>query len=275
MDVLISAWIDAPALQPEGRDYAIGDVHGFAEPLEAVLRAMGESAAKAGSGHLTFLGDLIDKGPDPAGALTLAVTAPGQWGFTEKTLLTGNHDLFLLLTLEDVGMGISPRPAFLEIAAVNGFLDTLDQLGVEDLPNLRPRLIELLGEDGFAEIDGMAGFRNSGNVTMSHAGPGWSYGIRAEAWFAQPPRFRGFVDGSGAHYTWTRFWWTHEPLDPGIFVHGHTPERMIRGESRWRPEIHRIDGQRLGLDGLGRAPRERFIVGAEMEPGRYRIYSAG
>ena len=127
-----------------------GDVHGFAEPLEAVLYAMGESASKAGAGHLTFLGDLMDKGPDPAGALRLAVTAAEQWGFTEKTLLTGNHDLFLLLILDDVGMDIPPRPAFLEIAELNGFLDTLDQLGVEDLPDLRPRLIELLGEDGLA-----------------------------------------------------------------------------------------------------------------------------
>ncbi len=72
MDVLVSEWINAPELQPEGREDAIGDVHGFARPFEAILRAMGESAGKAGQGHLTFLGDLIDKGPDPAGALKLA-----------------------------------------------------------------------------------------------------------------------------------------------------------------------------------------------------------
>jgi hypothetical protein len=275
MHVLVSEWIDAPELQPEGREYAIGDVHGFAEPLESVLCAMGESAAKAGRGHLTFLGDLIDKGPDPAGALRLAVTTAEQWGFAKKTLLTGNHDLFLLLTLDDIEFRIRRRMAFLEIAELNGFMDTLDQLGVADLPSLRRRLVELLGEAGPAQIDGTEGVRKRGNITMSHAGPGWAYGIRAEEWFAQPPRFRGFIDGSEAHYTWTRFWWMHQPLDPGIFVHGHTPERLIRRESLWRPEIHRIDGQRLGLDGLGRRQSERFIVGAEMEPGRYRIYSAG
>jgi hypothetical protein len=50
MDVQISAWIDAPELQPAGREYAIGDVHGFSDKLEAVLQAMGENAAKAGQG---------------------------------------------------------------------------------------------------------------------------------------------------------------------------------------------------------------------------------
>jgi hypothetical protein len=128
----------------------------------------------------------------------------------------------------------------------------------------------------------MEGFRTSGAITFSHAGPGWYYGLPADEWFAQPPRFRGFIDGSEAHYTWTRFWWTREPIDPGVFVHGHTPERMIRGASTWRQDLHRIDGRRLGLDGLGGGKDElgggkdeRFIVGVEMEAGRYRIYSAG
>ena len=275
MDVLVSEWINAPELQPDGREYAVGDVHGFARPLEAILRAMGESAGKAGQGHLTFLGDLIDKGPDPAGALKLAAISAEQWGFTGKTLLTGNHDLFLLLMLDDLRTGTGSRMAFLEIAASNGFMKTLGQLGVWDRSDLPQRLIELLGEDGVAQIDGMVGVRKSGNVTMSHAGPGWSYGIRADQWFMQPSRFRGFIDGSEAHYTWTRFWWIREPLDPGFFIHGHTPERMIREESVWRPELHRIDRQRLGLDGLGRGQSERFIVGVEIETGRYRIYSAG
>lgn len=276
MDVLISDWIDAPELQPDGREYAIGDVHGFAEPLEAVLRAMGESAAKAGQGHLTFLGDLTDKGPDHVGALKLATTTGENWGFTSKTLLVGNHDLFVLITLEDMASGEGIRVKFAKIAEMNGFVETLDQIGIHNnLGRLQPRLIHLLGEDGFAQIEGMSGYRKSGNITLSHAGPGWYHGISATEWFAQPPRFRGFIDGDEAHYTWTRFWWTRPPIDPGIFVHGHTPERMIWGEASWRPDLHRIDGQRLGLDGLGRRDSERFVVGAEMETGRYRIYSSG
>lgn len=281
MDVLISDWIDAPELQPDGREYAIGDVHGFAEPLEAVLREMGESAANAGQGYLTFLGDLTDKGPDHVGALKLATTPGQKWGFTGKTLLVGNHDLFVLITLEDMASGDGVSARFAKIAELNGFMETLEQIdirngqGRRDLSCLQPRLIELLGEAGLSEINGMGGARKSGNITFSHAGPGWYYGIPANEWFAQPPRFRGFIDGSEAHYTWTRFWWTRAPIDPGIFVHGHTPERMIWGESTWRQDLHRIDGQRLGLDGLGWADGERYVVGAEMEAGRYRIYSAG
>lgn len=98
MDVLISEWIEAPELQPDGREYAIGDVHGFAEPLEAVLRAMGESAAKAGAGHLTFLGDLIDKGPDPAGALRLAVSRSLYRDYSRYVIVA--HSLLLGATSE-------------------------------------------------------------------------------------------------------------------------------------------------------------------------------
>lgn len=275
MEVQISQWIDAPEMQPEGREFAIGDVHGFAEPLEAVLRAMGARAAMAGQGHLTFLGDLTDKGPDHVGALKLATTPGEDWGFSGKTLLAGNHDLFLLLILEDVADGGLPEIALLKVAERNDFGSTLAQIGLDfGLASLRPRLVEILGERGLAEIEGMAGCRRSGNITLSHAGPGWLYGTPAADWYAAPPRFRGFLGGSEEHYTWTRFWWTRAPIDDGIFVHGHTPELMIWGRP-WSQDLHRLDGQRLGLDGLTRDYAVRQIVGAEMEPGRYRIYSAG
>ncbi|MFT2095652.1 hypothetical protein ACMS1Z_13460 [Acidiphilium multivorum] len=60
---------------------------------------MGERAAATGHGHLTILGDLIDRGPDHLGALKLAVQPVDAWGFSGKTLLIGNHDLFLALLL--------------------------------------------------------------------------------------------------------------------------------------------------------------------------------
>ena len=113
----------------------------------------------------------------------------------------------------------------------------------------------------------------------------WSSSMKPTAWLLWTPRPQGpdlipitpktgsLFQPNRAHYTWTRFLGMREPVDPGIFVHGAGTKDI--GRKRWRPEIHRIDRQRLGLGGLGRGPNERFIVGAEMEPGRYRIYSAG
>lgn len=65
----------------------IGDVHGALGPLEALVSKL----ALTGGDHLIFVGDLVDKGPDPAGVVQfirhLHETAP----FT-VTLVEGNHE---------------------------------------------------------------------------------------------------------------------------------------------------------------------------------------
>jgi bis(5'-nucleosyl)-tetraphosphatase (symmetrical) len=48
------------------RTIVVGDVHGCMEELEELLRAV---AAAPGRDRLVFLGDLLDRGPDPVGAL--------------------------------------------------------------------------------------------------------------------------------------------------------------------------------------------------------------
>ncbi|MCF3948734.1 hypothetical protein AiwAL_11835 [Acidiphilium sp. AL] len=290
MTVEISDWIDVPDLNPDGHEFVIGDVHGFAGPFEAVLRAMGERAAAAGQGHLTLLGDLIDKGPDHVGALKLATRPEETLGFSGKTLVAGNHDLFLLLLLD----WQKQREA--EIAARkdglhrwderscrdiwidgNGGLALFEELAIvncEDTALLRRRLIDQLGETGLAQIEGMVSHRDTGNLTLTHGGPGWGVKIPHQRWFSIPVLWTGFIDGSEQHYTWARWWWTREPLNGRIIIHGHTPERIIHGERHWRPDLHRIDGQRLGLDGADWEESDRKVVGAEIEDGRYRIYSS-
>ncbi len=271
----VSDWIDAPNLLPAGKEFVIGDVHGQAEKMETILRYMGEAAARAGGGHLTLLGDLIDKGPDQIGALKLATYPPGSFGFSGKTLVIGNHDLFLLLQLSlDNDNEHVPRFNLIPFNCLwhsNGGGEFLEQLGLERRGTVRSRLIERIGLREVVELEQMVGSRKSGNLRLTHAGPGWYYQVPADEWFAAPPLFTGFIDGSEQHYTWTRFWWTRSALDNEIIVHGHTPERMFDG-GPWQPDIHRIDGQRLGLDGGVENDLDRKIVGAEIEEGRYRIY---
>jgi hypothetical protein len=281
-DVIISGWIDAPELQPAGREFVIGDVHGMSAGLEKVLQAMGNAAAGVGNGHLTLLGDLIDRGPDPLGALAIAAKPPEAWGFDAKTLVVGNHDLFLMLAL-DCQRRMTPHDLktastaedCLRVWSYNGARTLFDDLGIDyDVDLLRDRLTDRIGIEAVAQIEAMTSHRSTGNITMTHAGPGWRLGIPNSEWFAASVLFEGFISGNEDHYTWTRWWWTREPTDPGFVVHGHTKEQLFHDVRNWQPDIHRLDGVRLGLDGGGSEDEDRMIVGAEIEAGRYRIYSA-
>ena len=81
---------------------AFGDVHGCASLLERELERHYDSGAE-----LIFLGDLIDRSPEPDGDRRVleriwALQAnPGLWGLAGVTVLRGNHEQMLLDTLEE------------------------------------------------------------------------------------------------------------------------------------------------------------------------------
>lgn len=77
--------------------YAIGDVHGRADLLRALLDAI-EADAGAHVPRIIFLGDIIDRGPDSKEALELVDEALDR--FPGSQLILGNHDEYLLHALE-------------------------------------------------------------------------------------------------------------------------------------------------------------------------------
>jgi len=89
--------------------YAIGDVHGRADLLEAILAfAEADARARGRDPRLVFLGDIVDRGPDSKGAVDLVIDAlarnPGS------VHLRGNHDDWFL---RDLGSE-EPRPESFE-----------------------------------------------------------------------------------------------------------------------------------------------------------------
>lgn len=86
---------------PEGeRWYVIGDIHGRRDLLEALKLAIEEDDAALGEAETTvlFLGDLVDRGPDSRGVVTLA----RKWGKERKVrYLAGNHEEMFLQSFED------------------------------------------------------------------------------------------------------------------------------------------------------------------------------
>lgn len=87
------------------RTVLIGDVHGCLEELEELLDAC---EFVAGRDALVFLGDLVAKGPDPAGVVALAMKLQAR-------CVMGNHD-HAVLALRSVDARAAGRPTHREAA---------------------------------------------------------------------------------------------------------------------------------------------------------------
>lgn len=88
------------ALLPQGvRVYAVGDIHGCASELDALIDSIVRDRRNwNGRAHLLFVGDYVDRGPDSKGVVDRMLDLPD--GF-EICYLRGNHDQTLLDFLAD------------------------------------------------------------------------------------------------------------------------------------------------------------------------------
>jgi serine/threonine protein phosphatase 1 len=127
LHIFISDWEPAPGRLPPGTSaWAIGDVHGQLDLLNALLTAVETEVAAAPPGprHLILLGDYIDRGPENIAALERAanVDIPG----VTVTALMGNHEEIL----DEFLNGERIDWDFLDSWAMNGGQSTLANLGV-------------------------------------------------------------------------------------------------------------------------------------------------
>jgi serine/threonine protein phosphatase 1 len=108
---------------PDGyRIYAVGDVHGQSDLLEAMLNAIDRSEATLPPAITIeiFMGDYVDRGPASAGVIErLAQPAAGN---RQRVCLRGNHEQMMSLFLED--------PTVLNGWRTMGGLDTLASYGI-------------------------------------------------------------------------------------------------------------------------------------------------
>lgn len=90
------------ARTPEGeRYYVIGDIHGRLDLLEPLVDAIEKDDRESSSSDSTivFLGDLVDRGPDSAGVVSLARELQKR---RKVRILAGNHEEMFLQSFEDL-----------------------------------------------------------------------------------------------------------------------------------------------------------------------------
>jgi serine/threonine protein phosphatase 1 len=183
-----------------GLTYAIGDIHGRHDLLQALLQRIGNHAG--GSPHkLVFLGDYIDRGPDSA-AVVGTVRLLQARSQPEVVCLKGNHEAMLLEVIERSDL----VPWWID----NGGDATLASFGAASTRGIAADVLDWLGSLPTSHEDERRYFVHAGLM------PGWRFEDQTEKhklWIREP--FLGMDYDFGKHV-----------------VHGHTPLASARPEVR-------------------------------------------
>ena len=191
--------------------YAVGDIHGRLDLLEAILGKIEADARKSKPTErrtLVFLGDYVDRGPDSRGVVRRLIG--GLPPCFEAHFLKGNHEAILLNFLDDAWS--------LENWLQNGGEETMRSYGVDTARLARlgapaelwsQSLRELMPETHLCFFNSLQLSVSFGDYLFVHAGvkPGVPLAAQSEAdliWIRGP-----FLESI-------------EPFGK-IVVHGHTP----------------------------------------------------
>lgn len=197
---------------PEGTVvYAIGDIHGRADLLDTIHRAI-EADAAARASHrrvVVYLGDYVDRGLDSKGVIERLLGQPLP-GF-ERVFLKGNHEDALLKFLDE--------PQFGRDWKYYGGLETLMSYGVTDLPlkddeaafeAARDQFVARMPEDHLDFLRTLRLSHSEGDYFFAHAGVRPGVDLDAQA---------------AEDLMWIRDDFLAAREDFGkVVVHGHTPE---------------------------------------------------
>ncbi len=216
------------ALQTGRRIYAIGDVHGCVDLLEALLDEIrGDLRGWRGETLLLFLGDYVDRGDNPAGVvqrLLGGIERDRLANDCRLLCLKGNHEDLFLRAFED--------SRSIAIWLANGGAETCRSYGIDvdlmmkhgKLYACLPRALrELVPKAHRQFLSRLPLYYTAGSYYFCHAGvrPGVGLSYQAEE-----------------DLLWIRDSFLLSERDHGkVIVHGHTP--------CWEPEVQ---ANRIGID---------------------------
>lgn len=196
------------------RIYALGDIHGHIDKLDAAHRRISADRKETGdmSAPVIHLGDLVDRGPDSRAVIDYVIDGIGRgepW-----RVLKGNHDRmfadFVRVATEDARLASG-------LSYLNeriGGLATLASYGVGRgllmrTSELAKRAAAAVPEAHLSFIEGLPLFHHAGDILFVHAGI--RPGVPLE-------------DQDEDDLIWIREPFLSDDRDHGfLVVHGHTP----------------------------------------------------
>lgn len=158
------------------RVYAIGDIHGHLDALDAMHEEISMDLIRNeyyGQVHIVYLGDYVDRGPNSKGVVDRLIERRDRGDGIEKTFLKGNHEDGLLEYLRN------PLSEFGSTWPDWGGADTLASYGVTFdnnilLPAEKERasvqLKEAMSSSHVSFLHNLSLYIEIGNYIFTHAG---------------------------------------------------------------------------------------------------------
>jgi serine/threonine protein phosphatase 1 len=270
LPVDVSVWKPAPFALGGETLFAVGDVHGCAEELQALLGTVGDLARESpGKQRLVYLGDMVDRGPDTLGVLRLWGEDAEARGVDQVDHVIGNHEILMLLAIGDGPQMEKARTMWLaERTGGSKVLEEMRRAAHDPLaPPSYALAVEALGESLMRQLLTQRSHVRVGNALFVHGG---LRGGADEAGFLATP----WTEGDQARWAWITkgFLDWQGGFGGTLVVHGHTPPNKHFPFTQM-DDPHLFLHDRLGLD--GGSALTGFVVGAEIQDGRYRILKAG
>jgi hypothetical protein len=142
--------------------WAIGDIHGYSSSLEALLHKIKEFQTK----RVIFVGDYIDRGPNPKEVLDLVMAYEG-----DKVTLLGDHEMLLLNSIE----GEEFKPDAVLEWSKHGYDTTLKSFDAKDVDELGKKMdkkySDFLNQLSLFHIEDFSNSKKAFKVLFSHACP--------------------------------------------------------------------------------------------------------
>lgn len=219
--------------------WLIGDIHGELGLLRNMLRALESYEPE----RLIFLGDLIDRGPDPKGVIDAILGLD-----VASACLMGNHELMMLNALEDSISGNNP----MELWYNNGGESTLLSFGLPgffgyplDLDKKYYEFLRGLHTNYLLELNSRT------KILATHAGISPQMSVEEQLKIRSYSDLQSrYLESPGSYvdsFLWTRdafFNLSPDHWEGYLVVHGHTPVNKLKRYLAQQPSdgFHFIEG---------------------------------
>jgi len=240
------------SVEPDVEIFAIGDIHGRSDLLEALLEAASREPRLAPRRRLVFLGDIVDRGPDNLGAIRLALRAAETIGADDVVNLMGNHETMMRMALDPATARFEAHEAFQSWLNNGGGRVVAEILHTDRPPadpdELRNAVRHALPLEVERWLETLVPHVRSGDVLFVHAGLNPRIPLRDM--LATPWNMPLGAVAPDAHWAWVRRpFLEHQPGPDGwsgfFVVHGHSPNDS-RYTTSAAAQVRRF---RLNLDG--------------------------